>query len=98
MLTPVAVKTKFQRMHISKMMLEYGFETAAEMGFEAVIVEGNPQNYRSRGFVTAADYGILPGSTVHLPAIECLMVKELKPGALESISGVVEYSDYDVLT
>lgn len=96
-LTPVAVKTQLQRQHISKRMIEYGFEKAQRMGFEAVIVEGNPRNYNPRGFVTAADHGILPGKTVHLPAIQCLMVKELKEGALETIKGVVEYSDYEVL-
>lgn len=96
-LTPVAVKTALQRQHISKEILEYGFERAREMGFEAVIVEGNPANYRARGFETAAEHGILPGRTVHLPAIECLMVKELVPGALEGINGTVEYYDYDVL-
>lgn len=96
-LTPVAVKTQLQRRHISKNMLEYGFEQARKMGFDAVIVEGNPTNYRSRGFVTAAEQGVLPGKTVHLPAIECLMVKELREGALGEIRGTVEYSDYRTL-
>lgn len=97
-LTPVAVKTQLQRRHISKNMLEYGFELAGKMGFDAVIVEGNPANYRSRGFVTAAEQGILPGKTVHLPAIECLMVKELREGVFGEICGTVEYSDYKTLT
>lgn len=97
-LTPAAVKTELQRRHISKALIEYGFERAVEMGFRAVIVEGNPRNYNSRGFVTAAEHGILPGRTVHLPAIECLMVKELVPGALDDIRGTVEYSDYQTLT
>lgn len=97
-LTPVAVKTELQRQHISKELIEYGFARAKEMGFKAVIVEGNPQNYRARGFVTAADHGILPGKSVQLPAIECLMVKELENGALEHISGEVEYTDYETLS
>ena len=97
LMTPVAVKTPLQRRHISKRMIEYGFEKAKQMGFEAVLVEGNPRNYNARGFVTSADHGIMPGKTVHLPAIQCLMVKELKEGALETIKGVVEYSDYDTL-
>ena len=97
-LTPVAVKTELQRRHISKRMIEYGFDKAKAMGFEAVIVEGNPKNYNPRGFVTAAEQGILPGKTVHLPAIQCLMVRELVPGALEHIKGTVEYSDYKTLT
>lgn len=97
-LTPAAVKTELQRKHISKELIEYGFQKAVEMGYQAVIVEGNPMNYRSRGFVTAADHGILPGKTVQLPAIECLMVKELIDGGLKGISGYVEYSDYQALT
>ena len=96
-LTPAAVRTDWQRQHISKELIEHGFRKAIDMGYKAVSVEGNPQNYRARGFVTAADHGILPGETVHLPHIDCLMVKELVPGALEHIDGRVEYSDYETL-
>ena len=98
LLSPVAVKTALQRQHISRELIEYGFAKAKKLGYQAVIVEGNPRNYQARGFVTAANYGILPGKTVHLPAIECLMVKELVPGALDNIHGMVEYSDYETLT
>ena len=97
-LTPVAVKTELQRQHISKELIEYGFSKARELGFTAVIVEGNPRNYNARGFVTAAEHGIMPGKTVRLPKIECLMVKELVPGALGRIKGNVEYTDYKTLT
>ena len=96
-LTPAAVKTAYQRKPISKELIELGFEKAKNLGYEAVIVEGNPANYRSRGFVTAFDHGIVPGETVHLPAIQCLMVKELKEGALENIKGTGEYTDYKAL-
>ncbi len=97
LLSPVAVKTDLQRQHISKDIIEYGFVKAREMGYKAVIVEGNPQNYRARGFVTSADYGILAGKSVDLPAAECLMVKELENGALAKIKGYVEYDDYEAL-
>lgn len=97
LLSPAAVKTELQRQHISRELIEYGFRKAADMGFKAVIVEGNPMNYRSRGFVTAAAHGILPGKTLDLPAIECLMVKELVPGGLRDIQGTVEYNDYEIL-
>ena len=96
-LSPVAVKTELQRQHISKELIEYGFEKAKKMGFSAVLVEGNPQNYRSRGFQTSADFGIIAGESVGLPAPECLMVKELTAGALDRIQGVVEYTDYKCL-
>ena len=96
-LTPVAVKTELQRQHISKELIEYGFDVAKKLGFKAVIVEGNPQNYRSRGFDSSYKYGIEAAPSVGLPAPECLMVKELEDGALEHISGLVDYSYYETL-
>ena len=97
LLSPVAVKTQLQRQHISRELIEYGFEKAAALGYKAVIVEGNPANYRSRGFATSADYGITAHESVGLPAPECLMVQELVPGGLAGIQGQVCYSDYECL-
>ena len=97
LLSPVAVKTELQRQHISKELIEYGFEKAKAMGYKAVIVEGNPMNYRSRGFATSADYGITAHESVGLPAPECLMVRELIPGGLDGIHGEVCYADYECL-
>ena len=97
LLSPVAVKTELQRQHISKELIEYGFEKATAMGFKVVIVEGNPMNYRNRGFVTSEPFGITAHESVGLPAPECLMVKELVPGGLEGIHGQVKYSDYQAL-
>ena len=98
LLSPVAVKTELQRQHISKELIEYGFEKAAAMGYKAVIVEGNPKNYRNRGFMTSAPFGITAHESVGLPAPECLMVRELVPGGLNGIHGQVCYSDYECLT
>ena len=93
LLSPAAVKTQLQRQHISKELIEYGFEKARKLGYRAVLVEGNPMNYRSRGFVTSADHGITAHSSVGLPAPECLMVRELIPGGLEGIWGQLRYAD-----
>ena len=98
LLSPVAVKTELQRQHISKELLEYGFEKAKALGFQAVLVEGNPRNYHARGFVTSADHGVIAGPKIHLPHRDCLMIKELARGALERISGVVDYSFYETLS
>ena len=97
LLSPVAVKTELQRQHISRELIERGFVKARELGYKAVIVEGNPMNYRSRGFATSADFSITAHESVGLPAPECLMVKELVPGALAHIHGQVCYADYECL-
>lgn len=98
LLSPVAVKTELQRQHISKELIEFGFEKAKEMGYQAVLVEGNPRNYNPRGFETSCNYGIIAAESVHLPSPECLMVKELENGALQNIKGMVDYSYYHSLT
>ena len=98
LLSPVVVKTELQRRHISKDILEYGLQKARELGYKAVLVEGDPRNYRARGFVTAANHGIVAGPNIHLPHIDCLMVLELVPGALEGIHGEVDYGFYETLS
>ena len=96
-LSPVAVKTELQRQHVSKELIDFGLERAKSLGYSACIVEGNPRNYNARGFVTSAPHGIFAHESVGLPAPECLMVCELKEGALEHIKGGVEYSFYEAL-
>lgn len=97
LLSPVAVKTELQRRHISKDLLEYGFAKAKELGFQAVLVEGDPRNYHSRGFGSSYKFGIEAAPSVGLPSPDCLMVKELEAGALAGMHGLVEYSFYEAL-
>ena len=98
-LTPCAVKTELQRQGISKALIEYGFERAREMGFKAVLVEGDPKNYNPRGFEPSYKHGIEAGENIKLPHPDCLMIKELEQGALksENIHGYVDYGFYEAL-
>lgn len=96
-LTPVSVKTELQRQHISKDLIEYGLEKARKMGYKFCMVEGNPLNYRPRGFVTSADYGIFAHESVGLPHPDCLMIQELVPGALDGVYGYINYKFYESL-
>ncbi len=97
LLSPAAVRTDLQRQHICRDLIEYGFSMAREMGFTAAMVEGNPANYRSRGFETSARHGIVAGPAIHLPHEDCLMVTALILGGLDGIQGMVDYSFYDTL-
>ena len=80
-----------------KELLEYGFAEAKALGFKAVLVEGDPRNYASRGFQASWRFGITAGPHVELPSPDCLMVKELEPGGLEKMSGLVDFSFYEAL-
>lgn len=97
LLSPAAVKTSCQRQGISRELINYGLKKAAEMGYTAAMVEGNPANYRARGFKTSADFGIVAGPNIHLPHVSCLMVAELVPGGLEGMQGKVSYAMYETL-
>ena len=98
LLSPAAVRTDRQRQGISRALIEHGFARAREMGFTAVMVEGNPANYRARGFRTSADDGIVAGPNVHLPHVSCLMAAELVPGGLDGVTGKVDYGMYSCLS
>ena len=96
-LTPVGVKTELQRQHISKDLIEYGLKKAKELGYKFCMVEGNPLNYRPRGFITSARYGVYAAESIGLPHEDCLMIQELIPGGLENVHGYLDYSYYESL-
>ena len=77
---PVCVHPDFQRMGLSRALLEHSFEKAKEMGFETVVIFGNPANYVGRGFKSCRRYNVcLEGNYFPAP----LLVKELTEGALD---------------
>jgi putative acetyltransferase len=59
-----------------------------ELGFDAVVVLGDPAFYKRLGFVRASDKGI--GNAYR--ADDHFMVLELRQGALSGISGVAKYA------
>ena len=48
--------------------------------------------------MTSVNHGIHAAPSVGLPAPECMMVKELEAGALECMSGNIDYSFYETLS
>ena len=40
----------------------------------------------------AVEILLVAGPDIHLPHVDCLMIRELVPGALDHISDVVDYS------
>lgn len=98
MLDSVAVKYEYQRQHISKELIERGFDLAREMGYKAVFVEGDPKNYTARGFMPSYRFGITASPNLRLPHPDCLMITELVEGALEKMSGQIDYGFYATLS
>ena len=55
---PVSILPEYQRMGYGKMLLEYSFEKAAGLGYEVIVIFGNPGNYVSRGFKSCKKYNV----------------------------------------
>lgn len=77
---PVSVHPSHQRRGYGKRLMERSFEKAREMGFDVVVIFGNPDNYVSSGFVSCKKHNICAGNG-SFPA--AMLVKELRSGALD---------------
>ena len=77
---PVCIIPEYQRLGYGKMLIKHSFEQAVSLGYDVIVIFGNPSNYVSLGFKSCKKNNIcLENET--FPA--AMMVKELKPQALD---------------
>ena len=77
---PISVHPDFQRRGISRLLLEYSFEEARRLGYQAVVIFGDPDNYVSRGFKSCSRYHVCAQDGSYPAA---MLVLELIPGLLD---------------
>ena len=77
---PVCILPEYQRAGYGKKLIEHSFDKAAALGFDVIVIFGNPGNYVSRGFKSCKKYNICVPDGGYPAA---MLVKELKPGALD---------------
>ncbi|MDD3654646.1 MAG: N-acetyltransferase [Desulfotomaculaceae bacterium] len=77
---PVCITPEYQRMGYGKMLMEHSFEQAVALGYNVIVIFGNPNNYVSRGFKSCKKYNVCLEDGTYPAA---MMVKELKPEALD---------------
>lgn len=87
-LAPMSVHPKFQKQGIGGRLITQGLESARELGFGSVVVLGHEHYYPKFGFLPASRWGIR--APIDVPD-NVFMARELVPGSLKNISGVVEY-------
>ena len=91
---PISVDPNYQRRGYSKKLLEHSFVKALELGYDVIVIFGNPDNYVSRGFKSCKKYNICLENDVFPTA---MLVKELKSGALDGRKWIfVESSVYNI--
>lgn len=77
---PICITPKYQRRGYGKALLEYSFHKATAMGYDLIVIFGNPDNYVSREFKSCKKHNICLENGEYPFA---LLVKELKPAALD---------------
>lgn len=87
-LAPVSVHPDFQSRGIGGQLIKRAHEIAIDLRFESVVLIGHQDYYPRFGYKQASEYGI--EFPFDVPEENC-MVKELVPGALDNIKGMVRY-------
>jgi predicted N-acetyltransferase YhbS len=77
---PVCILPEFQRMGYGKMLIEDSFKRAVALGYDVIVIFGNPGNYVGRGFKSAKKFNVCLENDIFPSA---MMVKELKPNVLD---------------
>ncbi len=76
---PLCILPAYQRRGGGRMLIEHSFAKAREMGYDTVVIFGNPANYVGRGFVSCKKKNVYLAEGVYPMA---MLVKELIPGVL----------------
>ena len=87
---PICITPELKRNGYGKMLLDFSLEKAAEMGFGAVLFEGNIDFYGKSGFDYARKFGIRYHDLPEDADDSFFLCKELIPGYLDEVIGVYQ--------
>ncbi len=87
---PICITPELKRMGYGKKLLDYSLEKAAELGYGAVLFEGNIDFYGKSGFDYASKFGIRYHDLPEGADASFFLCKELIPGYLDGITGVYQ--------
>ena len=87
---PICVRQDLKRKGYGRKLLEYSLEKAAEMGFGAVLFEGNILFYGKSGFDYARKFGIRYHDLPEGADDSFFLCRELIPGYLDGVTGVYQ--------
>ena len=87
---PICITPELKRQGCGKALLDYSLEKAAELGFGAVLFEGNIDFYGKSGFDYAGKFGIRYHDLPEDADSSFFLCKELITGFLDGITGVYQ--------
>ena len=87
---PICITPELKHQGYGKMLLDYTVEKAKEMGFGAVLFEGNIDFYGKSGFDYSSKFGIRYHDLPEDADSSFFLCKELKLGYLDDVTGVYQ--------
>ena len=87
---PICITPELKRRGYGKLLLDYSLENAKEMGFGAVLFEGNIDFYGRSGFDYARNFGIRYHDLPEGADDSFFLCKELVTGYLDGVTGVYQ--------
>ena len=87
---PIGITPELKRKGYGKLLLDYSLEKAAELGYGAVLFEGNIGFYGKSGFDYASKYGIRYHDLPEGADDSFFLCRELIRGYLDGITGVYQ--------
>ena len=87
---PICITPALKRRGYGKKLLDYSLDKAAELGFGAVLFEGNIDFYGKSGFDYARKFGIRYHDLPEGADDSFFLCRELIPGYLDDVSGVYQ--------
>ncbi|MBQ1369847.1 MAG: N-acetyltransferase [Clostridia bacterium] len=87
---PIGILPELKRQGYGKALLDYSLEKATELGFGAVLFEGNIDFYGKSGFDYASKFGIRYHDLPEDADASFFLCKELVPGYLDGVTGVYQ--------
>lgn len=90
---PVSILPEYQRMGYGKLLMEHSFDRAVSLGYDVIVIFGNPNNYVTSGFKSCKKHNICIDNGTYPAAMMC---KELKADVLDGRKWI--YHDSPVMT
>ena len=90
---PVSVLPKYQKKGYGEKLINYTIEKAKELGFDAIVIMGNPNYYKKFGFESCSKYKIYYEGLDKNEEAPFFMIKILNDNNIENLKGMYSAPD-----
>lgn len=90
---PVSVLPEYQKKGYGEKLINYTIEKAKELGFDAIVIMGNPNYYKKFGFESCSKYKIYYEEIDKKEETPFFMIKILNDNNIENLKGIYSAPD-----